>query len=94
MCFIIAGDTHGTLDIGKVVWFIEGREDEFSKEDYLIICGDDLSYLNAYLTSRTLGKGIEIFIITSMDAYGENKPYNVIESEKEFVSKVLEMIDQ
>lgn len=40
MCFIIAGDTHGTLDIGKVVIFFEGREDEFTKEDYLIICGD------------------------------------------------------
>ena len=40
MCFIIAGDTHGTLDIGKVVRFFEGREDEFTKEDYLIICGD------------------------------------------------------
>ena len=40
MSFIIAGDTHGTLDIGKVVYFFEGREDEFTKDDYLIICGD------------------------------------------------------
>ena len=40
MAFIIAGDTHGTLDIGKVVHFFEGRDDEFTKEDYLIICGD------------------------------------------------------
>ena len=40
MSFIIAGDTHGTLDIGKIIHFFEGREDIFTKEDYLIICGD------------------------------------------------------
>ena len=40
MAFIIAGDTHGTLDIGKIVRFFESRDDEFTKEDYLIICGD------------------------------------------------------
>lgn len=40
MRFIIAGDTHGTYDIEKVERFFLGREDEFTKEDYLIICGD------------------------------------------------------
>ena len=40
MSFIITGDTHGTLDIGKVVTYFAGREDEFSEDDYLIICGD------------------------------------------------------
>lgn len=40
MSFIIAGDTHGTFDIGKVVKFFEGRDDEYTKADYLIICGD------------------------------------------------------
>ena len=40
MSFIISGDIHGTLDIGKLVKFFEGREEEYSKEDYLIICGD------------------------------------------------------
>lgn len=40
MSFILAGDIHGTLDIGKVITFFEGREEDFSKEDYLIICGD------------------------------------------------------
>lgn len=40
MSFIITGDIHGTLDIAKIVEFFDGREDEFTKDDYLIICGD------------------------------------------------------
>ena len=40
MSFIITGDIHGTLDIGKLAHFFAGRDDEFTKEDYLIICGD------------------------------------------------------
>lgn len=41
MSFLIAGDTHGTLDLAKVVQYYEGRNAEFSKdEDYLIILGD------------------------------------------------------
>ena len=40
MSFFITGDTHGTLDLEKVVSYFEGREDEFTKDDYLIICGD------------------------------------------------------
>ena len=40
MSFIISGDIHGTLDIGKLVKFFAGREEKYSKEDYLIICGD------------------------------------------------------
>ena len=40
MGFVIAGDTHGTIDLGKVVKFFDGREEEYTKEDYLIICGD------------------------------------------------------
>lgn len=40
MSFVITGDTHGTFDIGKVVKYFEEHEGKFSKEDYLIICGD------------------------------------------------------
>ena len=40
MSFIITGDTHGTLDIWKLERFFAGRDDEFTKDDYLIICGD------------------------------------------------------
>ena len=40
MRLIVTGDTHGTLDIDKVVKFFEGREKYYSKNDYLIICGD------------------------------------------------------
>ena len=40
MSFIITGDTHGTLDIGKVVSFFGEHEGEYTEDDYLIICGD------------------------------------------------------
>ena len=40
VAFIITGDTHGTLDIGKVVQFFNDHEDEYGEDDYLIICGD------------------------------------------------------
>ena len=40
MSFIIAGDTHGTIDIGKIVRFFDEHENEYTSEDYLIICGD------------------------------------------------------
>lgn len=38
--YIITGDTHGTLDINKVVRFFDDHEDEYNEDDYLIICGD------------------------------------------------------
>lgn len=40
MSFIISGDTHGTLDLGKIVKFFDEHESEYNDEDYLIICGD------------------------------------------------------
>ena len=41
MSFIISGDTHGTLDIKKVIDFFEGKDNEYTEDDYLIILGDD-----------------------------------------------------
>lgn len=38
--FIISGDTHGTIDLGKVLYFFNQHQGEFTKDDYLIICGD------------------------------------------------------
>ena len=40
MSFIISGDTHGTIDIGKIVKFFDEHEGEYTSEDYLMICGD------------------------------------------------------
>ncbi len=40
MAFIITGDTHGTLDIEKVIRFFVEHEDEYTEDDYLIILGD------------------------------------------------------
>ena len=40
MSFIISGDTHGTLDLGKIVKFFDEHDGEYNEDDYLIICGD------------------------------------------------------
>ena len=40
MAFIITGDTHGTLDIQKLIVFFDAHENEYTDDDYLIICGD------------------------------------------------------
>lgn len=40
MGFIITGDTHGTIDIGKLIRFFDEHDGDYTKDDYLIICGD------------------------------------------------------
>ncbi|MCR4793521.1 MAG: metallophosphoesterase [Lachnospiraceae bacterium] len=40
MSFIISGDIHGTIDIDKIIDFFAEHEDEYTADDYLIICGD------------------------------------------------------
>lgn len=54
--------------------------------------GKDLKYLSDYLTSRTVGKGIQIVTITNVGGYPEYKPYEIIDNEKDFVNKVLSMV--
>ena len=54
--------------------------------------GKALAYLVSYLNIKTLDKGIQILTVSSPDMYGEYKPYHFLDSEKEFISKVFEMM--
>ncbi len=40
MAIFVTGDTHGPLDLTKVRDYFYGEENEYTKDDYLIICGD------------------------------------------------------
>ena len=40
MKFILSGDTHGTFDLDKIITFFQKQNTTYTKEDYLIICGD------------------------------------------------------
>ena len=40
MSFVITGDTHGTLDLPKVVQYFDEHDGEYTEDDYLIILGD------------------------------------------------------
>ena len=53
--------------------------------------GKALSALVSYLGLKMLDKGVQILTLTDMDTYGEYKPYQVVDSEKEFIDKVFEM---
>lgn len=56
MAFIISGDIHGTLDIGKLVKFFDEHEGEYNSDDYLIICGD-VGITKAEMWSKFFSKG-------------------------------------
>lgn len=44
----------------------------------------------SYLSLRTLDKQMEILTVSDMDTYGEYKPYEVVQSEKDFIVRVLD----
>ena len=54
--------------------------------------GDELKRLSDYLTSHTLGSGIQIMTINNMEGYPEYKPYEIIEEENAFCDRVKEMV--
>lgn len=80
MAFIITGDTHGLIDIGKVVKFFDGREDEYDKTDYLIICGD----VNVCgFSKETQNKTREIFRnlpVTTLFVDGNHEHFDELDS--------------
>lgn len=53
--------------------------------------GKALAGLVEYLGLRMLDRGVEIFTVSDMNMFGEYKPCHLVETEKEFISKVLEM---
>ena len=54
--------------------------------------GDKLKQLSDYLTSQTLGSGIQILAINSIEGYPEYKPYEIIKDKRIFCEKVKEMM--
>ena len=50
-----------------------------------------LAALVSYLGLKTLDKDIQILTLTDMDTFGEYKPYKMVQTELEFISKVLDM---
>lgn len=53
--------------------------------------GKALAHLVAYLSIKTMDKGIQILTVSDTETYSEYQPYRFLESEKEFISKILEM---
>ncbi len=53
--------------------------------------GKELSNMVIDLSKRTSGKGVRILSVSSMEAYGEYKPYSIVKTKEEFVTKVLGM---
>lgn len=53
--------------------------------------GKALGGLVTYLGNRMLDKVVQIVTVTDMDTFGEYKPYHLVESESEFITRVLAM---
>ena len=56
--------------------------------------GKALAHLVAYLNIKTMDKDIQILTVSDPDMYGEYKPYHFLDSEKEFIAKVFEMMGE
>ena len=52
--------------------------------------GKALAALVKYLSLKTMESDIQILTITDLDVFSEYKPYNILNSEGEFIQKVLE----
>lgn len=67
---------------------------KFNEKGSLVIQaerGKALASLVSYLSLRTLDKGIQILTISDKEMFGEYAPYTDMESESEFINKVLSM---
>jgi len=53
--------------------------------------GPELAKLVSTLGKQLVEKDIEILTVFNIDAYGEYKPYHILGSEEEFISKVMAM---
>ena len=53
--------------------------------------GNALANLVSYLGLKTLDKNIQILTVSDPKTYGKYKPYHMVSSEKEFISRVLDM---
>ncbi|ELC8424650.1 hypothetical protein QYB63_001214 [Clostridium perfringens] len=51
----------------------------------------DIVELIDYLIAETIEKEVEVFIISSPEAYREYEPYKIIENKKEFINRVLDL---
>ena len=56
----VVGDTHGSLDIGKLIRFNELMKDDLTKKDYIIILGDVAIFFGSNYEEQTR-KLIEIY---------------------------------
>ena len=53
--------------------------------------GKALASLVSYLGLKILDKNVQILTVSEPKAYREYKPYRMVSSEKEFISRVLDM---
>ncbi len=53
--------------------------------------GKALALLVSYLGLKTLDKGVQILTVSDIEIYGEYKPYRFVDTEKDFISEVLDM---
>jgi len=53
--------------------------------------GPKLAALDAYLGRSTLGKDVQIIVVSHPDAYQEYAPYRILSSEMNFIEETLNL---
>ena len=67
---------------------------DFRKSGCLVVeteGGKAVAGLVTYLSIRKLDKGIQILTVSNPDVFGEYGPYTFVDTEKEFIDRVLDM---
>lgn len=80
MHFVISGDTHSTLDIGKNVDFFNEHEGEYTKEDYLIILGDVGVYGMSPVEESNTSKVLRELPVTVLFIDGNHENFDELNS--------------
>lgn len=78
MAIILSGDTHGLLDLDKVTDYFEAN-DEFTKEDYLIILGDAGVLWNG-VEDKDVQKILNNLPVTTLWLDGNHENFDMLKS--------------
>ena len=78
MAVILAGDLHGMLDLDKVTEYFE-TNDEYTKEDYLILLGDTGILWDGYEGDRELQEILNELPVTTLWIDGNHDNFDLLE---------------
>ena len=80
MSFLIASDTHGTMELAKVMRYFEAHPGEYTKDDYLIICGDVAACGFSSQEELEVRLALKSLPVTTLFIDGNHENFNELDS--------------